>query len=301
MALGWEQENRNTSPNLVMLLRLEAKKMSNNIDLAVITALQIERDAVLSRLDNAEREPNGAYYTGKIGSYHVIVSLLPEMGNVESGITATQLLERFQPQNLIMLGIAAGNPAKVGLGNVVVANFCEYYELAKLTPDGKQTRTRQLPSSVALLTSAKNYKGTDWQTAIAIPNQAVSHHPQVYFGPIGSGEKVIADNETLPMLLQNCPELLAVAMEGAGVARAVMHYEHSNFLEIRGISDFADPQKNDDWQEYAANAAAAFLLAWVRAGGLPLDSVNYVKSELSMQQNADKIYNIEKIENAKFE
>jgi nucleoside phosphorylase len=29
-------------------------------------------------------------------------------------------------------------------------------------------------------------------------------------------------------------------------------------LVIRGISDYADKQKNDDWQRYAAATAAAF-------------------------------------------
>lgn len=282
--------------------------MSKNIDLAIITALPIEREAVLSRLDSYELEPNGTYFEGQInskkGNHSVIVSLLPEMGNMESGITATQLLERFQPQNMIMLGIAAGNSAKVGLGDVVVAKFCDYYELAKLTPDGKQTRTRQLPSSIDLFESTQNYRTTDWHTAIevAIPGQAISHHPQVHFGPIGSGEKVIADDETMAELLGNCPELLAVAMEGAGVARAVMRYKNTDFIEIRGISDFADSAKNDAWQEYAANAVAEFLMAWVRAGGLPLKSVNSVESEKpSIPQNAEKIYNIGKIKNARFE
>ena len=245
--------------------------MSNSIDLAIITALPVERDAVLSRLDSHELGPNKAYYTGRIGSYRVIVSLLAEMGNMESGITATQLLERFQPQNMIMVGIAAGNPDKVGLGDVVVAKFCDYYELAKLTLEGKQTRTRQLPSSITLFESTQNYRATDWHTAIkvAIPGQIISYQPQVHFGPIGSGEKVIADNETLALLVRDCPELMAVAMEGAGVARAVMRYKNTDFIEIRGISDFADANKNDDWRKYAANAAAAFLAAWVRSGGLP--------------------------------
>jgi len=98
---------------------------------------------------------------------------------------------------------------------------------------------------------------------------------------------VIADEHSLKRLVAECPELLAVAMEGAGVAVAVEEQTGTNFIEIRGISDFADSNKNDDWQEYAANAAAAFLMAWVSSGGLPLKSVNSVESEKpSIQQNA---------------
>ena len=53
-------------------------------------------------------------------------------------------------------------------------------------------------------------------------------------------------------------------MEGAGVALAVSD-SATEWIEIRGISDYADETKSDDdWRGYAADAAAAFFVGFLR-------------------------------------
>jgi hypothetical protein len=70
----------------------------------------------------------------------------------------------------------------------------------------------------------------------------------------------------MPKLLKANPKVIAIAMEGAGLARASLsHNPPPGFLEIRGICDFANEEKNDDWQPYAANAAAAFAIGLLRS------------------------------------
>jgi hypothetical protein len=64
--------------------------------------------------------------------------------------------------------------------------------------------------------------------------------------------------------------MVAVAMEGAGVAKAVLSTgDPPRYLEIRGISDYAGPDKNDRWHEYAANVAAAFAIGFLRSRPFP--------------------------------
>jgi hypothetical protein len=49
-------------------------------------------------------------------------------------------------------------------------------------------------------------------------------------------------------------------MEGVGVALSAYSSETlPGFLLAKGISDWADPSKGDDWQRYAAEASAAFI------------------------------------------
>ena len=48
----------------------------------------------------------------------------------------------------------------------------------------------------------------------------------------------------------------AIEMEGAGIADATWNHE-AGYLVIRGISDYCDSTKGDDWQKYAAVVAAA--------------------------------------------
>src|SRR4028118_2226597 len=116
------------------------------VDFAIVTALKVERDAVLSRFDEHELikedfEPQVYYYgyvsiPGKTERYTVVLMLLLDIGNDEAATATTRLLQRWQPANLLMVGIAGGVRGKVELGDVVVAKFVFYYELAKLTSAG---------------------------------------------------------------------------------------------------------------------------------------------------------------------
>src|SRR5262249_35472315 len=124
---------------------------TSSVDFAIITALRIERDAVLERLDASyellqeDSEPL-TFYSGHITipssgeRYSVVVVKLLGMGNEEAAIATTRVIQRWSPAHVIMVGIAGGVPRKVRLGDVVVADSCYYYELAKLTAEGEQRR-----------------------------------------------------------------------------------------------------------------------------------------------------------------
>ncbi len=70
-------------------------------------------------------------------------------------------------------------------------------------------------------------------------------------GLIGSGNSVIKDARRRDELSKR-RKVLCVEMEAAGVM------EFTSCLPIRGISDYADGHKNDNWQPYAALAAAVY-------------------------------------------
>src|SRR5712692_1429608 len=126
----------------------DIQNQSPPIDFAFVTALPIERDAILRRLERREMiqddfEPL-TYYRGQISvpatgeSYEAAIVMLLGMGNDEAAVTTVRVIERWQPAYVVMVGIAGGVPGKVRLGDVVVADFVYYYELAKRTPKGEQ-------------------------------------------------------------------------------------------------------------------------------------------------------------------
>lgn len=258
--------------------RKEVKQMP--IDFAIVTALQIERDAVRCRLDHHEiiqedLDPQTYYYghvdiPGSEERYSVVVAMCLGMGNGEAVATTMRVIQRWQPANIIVVGIGGGVAGKVALGDVVVAELCHYYELRKRTPNGEERRRpQQFISNRVLLGRAQAYEATSWREDIRVERPGDDtgiQQPQVHFGVIASGEKVIADEKVLDDLLWENDKILAVAMEGAGVARAVAHQDPTpRFLEIRGVSDFANHTKSDDWQLYAANAAVAFTVGLLRS------------------------------------
>ncbi|KAH0168977.1 purine and uridine phosphorylase, partial [Aureobasidium melanogenum] len=76
-------------------------------------------------------------------------------------------------------------------------------------------------------------------------------HPAVHYGPIASGDAVIKD-ALLARDIHATHGVLCFEMEAAGLDAAFP------CLVVRGISDYADTHKNDDWHRYAAAAAAAY-------------------------------------------
>lgn len=76
-------------------------------------------------------------------------------------------------------------------------------------------------------------------------------HPNIHYGLIASGNKVMRDAEIRDTIGQKY-NVLCFEMEAAGVMN------HTPCLVIRGICDYADSHKNDLWQEYAAATAASY-------------------------------------------
>ncbi|KAL5610976.1 hypothetical protein FOBRF1_007093 [Fusarium oxysporum] len=89
---------------------------------------------------------------------------------------------------------------------------------------------------------------------------------RVHYGLIASGNQVVKDATIRDRLIKDLGgHVLCVEMEAAGLV--------NNFpcIVIRGICDYADSHKNQDWQEHAAAVAAAFakeLLQYIQPGAV---------------------------------
>jgi nucleoside phosphorylase len=87
----------------------------------------------------------------------------------------------------------------------------------------------------------------------------VSGVPRVFGGPIASANNLLKNPLKRDQLKEKYG-VVAVEMEGSGIADAAWNADIGYFV-IRGISDYCDKNKGDDWQNYAAVAAAGYLRA----------------------------------------
>jgi nucleoside phosphorylase len=77
--------------------------------------------------------------------------------------------------------------------------------------------------------------------------------PQVHYGVIASGNRLVKDAVARDLILKECGEdTICLEMEAAGLMNSFP------CLVIRGICDYADSHKNNQWQKYAAATAAAY-------------------------------------------
>ncbi len=87
--------------------------------------------------------------------------------------------------------------------------------------------------------------------------------PLIFLGPIASANTLLKDPARRDALREQFG-VRAVEMEASGVADATwMH--GVGYLVVRGVCDYCDMNKNDNWQRYAAMAAAAYVRALLEA------------------------------------
>ncbi|KAE8377394.1 hypothetical protein BDV26DRAFT_304958 [Aspergillus bertholletiae] len=95
---------------------------------------------------------------------------------------------------------------------------------------------------------AKDCSRCDPEKMIQRPERP-DQDPYIHYGTIASGNKVIKDAKMRDLLANNC---LCFEMEAAGLMNQFP------CLVIRGICDYSDSHKNDQWQKYASATAAAY-------------------------------------------
>lgn len=235
------------------------------------------------------------YHLGRMGQHYVAIAGFPE-GEVGIGVAASiaaEVKRDFPNLQLgILVGIAAGIPSPerdIRLGDVVVAvptgNNAGVvgYDLVNIEPErisGKQWQDATHPalrSGISTLRARSTLPGSDifkentflshlekfQQTLFERPasppptgfspniSRESGDCPIVHYGCILSGNKVIKSAKLRDEMAKS-DNAIAIEMEAAGVMNRLP------VAVIRGISDFADAEKNDEWQFYAAATAAAY-------------------------------------------
>ncbi|KAM0325456.1 hypothetical protein ACHAQA_007443 [Verticillium albo-atrum] len=74
--------------------------------------------------------------------------------------------------------------------------------------------------------------------------------PSIFVGRVASGDRVLKSAEERDMLVRN-HEIVGFEMEGAGV------WDQVPCIVVKGVCDYADSHKNDEWQNFAAATAAS--------------------------------------------
>lgn len=219
------------------------------VDVAVATALAEERMAVLDAIGTPERRLWGRHevHFGTIGGRRVLVLPSTGMGNPAAAADAAAAIDSWHPQCLLFVGIAGGfASAGVRLGDVLVSDQIVGYEQARLGSDGAEPRWEIYRPG---------------HTLLAIAQQLGA--PTVHFGPLLSGEKVIADEAALAVARRTWPRAIGVEMEGLGAALAGYRSD-TPLLVVRGVSDLADRERDPSRRGPAAEAAARFAVEVVR-------------------------------------
>ena len=229
------------------------------------------------------------------GGIHKVALGQCGMGNNKASIRAMSMQSHFPNiESIIMVGIAGGIPTPndiekhVRLGDIVVSKGVVQYDFIKETNENILCRSEPAIPSAKLLEAldainVKEYEDIyEWKTYIdkyAVKKfkkpttedilhdekgQIIIHpkdemrdgYPKVFYGKIASANTLLKSYVTRQNLKEKFGAY-AVEMEASGIADATWDMG-TGYIVIRGICDYCDEYKNDDWQEYAAITAASY-------------------------------------------
>jgi adenosylhomocysteine nucleosidase len=243
-------------------------------DVVILTALELEAAPFLSLIEspNFQRSEHRTYIAGVAEGdngekVQVVVWPIGGMGNVRSGVATHQAITIWNPSYIVLSGITGGfRKEGLLLGDVIVPEQVVGYEPGKVLSDTVQSRFDVYLPSTPFLSAAHVSARENWWRSVSTSRPGGRDEiPRAHFGVLASGEKVVASQNWTRRFVDIWPRAVGVEMEALGVATAAYAVgEAPGTGVVKAISDWADESKSDDWQAYAANVAAAFVMAVVR-------------------------------------
>lgn len=257
---------------------LKADSTRHVYDIGIVTALHVPEHKSILDLP-AEWEviqlPNDPtiYHKGRFlkgeKQLSVISACAPQMGMPAAAVLTSKLIAQFRPRYIVMTGIAAAvKDGDAKLGDILIADQSWDYESGKhKIIGGKQVfepDPRSIPLNVDLkerllhLQSQKTFL-TDIQSAWRGEKQ--DRLLELHIGPIASGAGVVQDENITAHIKKHSRKLIGLDMETYGVFFAA----ENSFLprpiamSIKSVCDFADKDKADNHQAYAAFTSAQYL------------------------------------------
>lgn len=251
--------------------------INNIMDIGIITIVAEELAAVIDyfKENQSLNEITGSqssrvYYSGTLedanhNKLQVVATQTLNQGNRSVIAAYNAISEEYNPQIIVLLGIAGSINDKVNICDVAIADSIYYYDKRAVTDEGIKHRIDSFkvnPETIKLIMKYHLDHKSEEPILDAAEN-SVSETFKSFWGPIGSGEAVIKykDAEERNWLLSVNDKTLAVETEAGGVGQQFYEDElsysrkASRILIIRGISDKADVEKKDEWRLAAAKNA----------------------------------------------
>ena len=253
---------------------VSAPESPDRVDVVVITALLEERQEMKACFGipfESQIRSGIPYSLGSIdrGDRSIrIAAVQPvEAGPIPAAVLATRAILDWRPAAIIMTGICAGVEGLTRQGDLVVASQV-FDHMAGTYRNGRLIPFQQSVSQEQWLLQIINHLREDKSSLVNLWRS----HPRpdglagsldIHIGAMASGSFVVKDPRYIQSLLEKTSKLFALDMEAYGVACAAKMcstaFANTHWLVVKGVVDFADANKNDDWHGYAGFTSAKFV------------------------------------------
>ena len=208
-------------------------------------------------------------YRGLQGERRVLAAHAPQMGMTATAILATKMIHNFAPRYLAMIGICAGIRGVCNLGDVICVDPCWDWGSGKFIDRGGASDFLQAPCQLRLdsfvrarLTSMSGDSELwdrvkrEWTVG-----NAPSTSLKMLVGPLASGASVLSDLNTAGNIKEQHRQLAGIDMEAYSIFAAASEaiLPQPKALVLKSVVDFADPEKSDNFRDYASFTSAKAL------------------------------------------
>lgn len=248
-------------------------------DIAIIAALhRPELEALLGHgLPWKTRKVPGRFtnfYECEIpaqGSSHlrVVAGAQSQMGIAAACHLTNEVIYAFRPRIVVMVGICGGVASdRQNYADIVFADEVILHDSGKIESGGCLTpdpRTVQVSPELLSFAKDPNIQREVLSRVNASLGLRGDEEIKVHVGPVASGNTVIACGETVKGLLSRARKLQGIEMEGYGVGFACDNVcaPRPDWILVKGICDFSDKRKDDQFQNRAATASMRFALEFL--------------------------------------
>lgn len=281
----WVKSLSERVDHITMMKKQRQKELNESYlcDICIVTALESPELTAVRALDlqwtqEQDATDNTIYHRGIINhngkEISVIAASACKMGMPHSTAIASKMIMKYKPQYLWMLGICAGIAGKAELGDIIVADRTWDYGNGKFEEkeDGKITFSQdhyqynldaQVSTRVSLISTDTNFTKKIKEGYAGTPPE---HSLSLKLGAMASGSAVVSSSKYLDFIKDQCRKLVGIEMEGYGVmcAGETVPDPKPSVIIAKSVCDFADADKDDDYQEYAAYTSAQFFLNFTK-------------------------------------
>ena len=195
-----------------------------------------------------------------------VVMVFSGWGKVAAASTATELIARFNVDQIVFTGVAGGVAPEISIGDVVIGTSLVQHDM-----DARPLFPRHVIPLLGLdrihadpKLAEKLFKAASGFVADICEETAASDRKRfgiqsskVIRGEIASGDKFFADHADLAALRSRLEETVCVEMEGAAVAQ-VCHEHKVPFGIVRTISDSAGASAATDFPAFVQTIATRY-------------------------------------------
>lgn len=249
-------------------------------DICIVTALRKpELSAVLNipwgwQEYSLSNDPT-TYYRGTFNidgkGLSIIAASAPRMGMPAAAALSMKMIMQFKPRYIMMPGISAGIRGKVELGDVIIADPSWDYGNGKRSLKDKVSIFSAAPHQISLdpfIRKKFEQLSSERAQVSAIKEKWPVKSPptlSIHVGPLASGAAVLEDASIAEHIQDQHRKVLGVEMEAYGVFAAAQEapMPRPTAIILKSVCDFADEDKNDDYQDYAAFTSAETLRVFI--------------------------------------